>query len=212
MDTNVNIVPRGKTFYNGNTIDSNNLGGVELEGMRHTFKDTDPANLAVKGNRGGAGREVTAILVRNVSTIALVPGKAVTYAAGYRQRRVDGYARLTACEVAGVVDDHLPAAGVAVNDLFWLIIDGPVLTKTPLAGGDFAIDIAEGEPVYALTAAASTSTTAGRFQVWNGTMTAAQGTDGSGTKIILNHFARAMSAKTTGNTDTDILIDVKIRR
>ncbi len=158
MDTNVNIVPRGKTFYNGNTIDSNNLGGVELEGMRHTFKDTDPANLAVKGNRGGAGREVTAVLVRNSSTIALVPGKAVVWAAGYRYRRVDGYLRTTAGECAGFVDDHLPTAGVAVNDLFWLIIDGPCLVKTPLAAGEFAIDIVEGEPLYGLTAAASTST------------------------------------------------------
>jgi hypothetical protein len=43
-------------------------------------------------------------------------------------------------------------------------------------------------------------------------MTAAQTTDGSGTKIIVNQFARAMSAKTTAQTDADILIDVKIRR
>lgn len=206
-DRAVQPVARGKTWYDGQSIDSNNYSGIHLEGLRTVFPNTNPSDRKVRRN----SRDVVAILVRNVSTVALLPGRLVTWKAGYRGKRVDGFSRLEAQEVAGYVDDHLPSAGVPAGDLFWLIVDGEVLAKTPVAGGEFGgIDIAEGAILYALTTTASTGTTGGRVQAWAGTFTATQTTDGTAAKIIANRVGRAMSAKTTANTDASILVDAKI--
>lgn len=205
-DRAVQPVARGKTFYGGETIDANNYAGVHLEGLKTVFPNTNPADRKNKRNSG----DVLAILVRNVSTIALLPGMACTWKAGFRNRRVDGKSRTTAQEVAGFVDDHLPSAGVPVGDLFWLIVEGECLLKTPVAGADFGGDIAEGDILYALTMAASTGTSAGRVTRYVGTFGDTHTTNGTAAAILMNRFARAISAKTTAQTDADILCHVKL--
>lgn len=210
MDTQMNVLARGKTWYNGATIDTSNYQAVHLEGLQRTFNNTDPSNRLVPRNSS----DVKVILVRNVSGVVLYPKEVVTWKSGYRGRRVDGKVNVTAELVAGVVDDHIGAAGVPNGDMFWLIVEGECLLKTPMSGSDFTADIAVDDLLYGLTAANSTgsgsTTTEGRFTNWGGTFSAAQTTDGTAAKIIRNSFARALSAKTTGNTNADILAYIKV--
>jgi hypothetical protein len=209
MDNQVNHFDRGQTFYGiGNTIDANNLGGVNLEGARKVFPNYDPSGPYGRRLRRDES-DIRCILVRNVSGITLAPGQAVVWKAGYRNKRVDGYSYQTAQEIAGYVDDMLPSSGVPNNDMFWLIVEGQVLANTPLDGASFGGDWAEGDMLYALTAAASTGTTAGKMQRWPGTWTATQTTDGTATKFAANRVGRVMSAKTTAQTNSPVLIDVK---
>lgn len=199
------LFERGNTFHEGAT-DSADYGGVQLEGQVTYFDDIDPSTPKVKRS----GKKVKAVVVRNVGAAALLPGDMVTWATGYRNRRVDGKSRTTAVEVAGMVDDHLPAAGVAVGDLFYLIVDGPGLMNTPLEGNANNV-FTEGQILYALTAATSGATTAGRPVGWGGTFTATQTTDGSAALIMANRIGRAMSAATTGNTNAKLLVDINIK-
>lgn len=194
--------PRGGTFYNGGTIDSNNLGGTNLEGSRWYFPDQD---LSVAGTRKTrTNRVVTCMIVRNVSGIALLPKRlANLQASGLNfMGRVDGYATTTAA-LGYPIDEWLPAAGVPANDLFYIVIDGPatVLTDIAAAAGNV---IAVGGVVVALTAVTSQSTTAGRVSV----------NDLTGATALLanqvqNRIGYALSAKTTANTNADLLIDVR---
>jgi hypothetical protein len=144
-----------------------------------------------------------------VSGIALLPKRIVVWQTGQRFKRVAGYCATTAEECAGVVDEWLPAAGVRNGDLFWLVCRGPSLCLTSLAA-DAENIVTEFRPLYALTAATTQATTAGRFQRWNGTFSAAETTNGSAGNIIFNNIGRAMTARTTSNTNVDVLVDVDI--
>lgn len=201
MSDNVTGLPkRGYTFHGG-TPDS--IGkSIQNEGAPVQFVDDVPSGSGVRVKR--SNRFVYAILVRNVSGAALLPGRSVTWKAGFRGKRVDGYSRTTNVEVAGIVDDQLPAAGVANNDLFWLIVKGPALLKTPLAAGAGSV-FAEGDVLVALTAVTSGATTAGRPAVLDLTQITHPAS------AIVNRFARVMSAMTTAQTNVDMLVDVDIR-
>lgn len=186
---------RGKTFYNGQTPDTSNYGGTNLEGAIYTFRDIDPANPEVERS----GKRVTCQVVRNTAAAALLPKRLVVYAAGLDNKRVDGYTSVTAEYAAGVVDEFLPAAGVPVGDLFYIVIDGPTLVKTFLDAGAATNVISAHTAVMAITAATSGATTAGRItQVNNTTVSHA-----------LGRVGRAISATSSGGTDRDLLIDVK---
>ena len=209
MSDNVSRSPaRGHTVHEGRTIDTSDYGSsVGFEGRVARFADVI-ASTSGGVNTRRSDNEVKCRLVRNVSGIALLPKRAVKYKSGFRYKRVDGYCNATAEECAGIVDEHLPAAGVRNGDLFWIVVGGPTLVLTSLAG-DAENVITEGNVLYALTAATSQATTAGRVIAWNGTFSAAQTTDGTGGKITMNHIGRAMSAKTTANTNADLLVDLK---
>jgi hypothetical protein len=184
-------------------------GTVQLEGTLREFDDDDSAATVSTGPKTRSGGTQTCRLVRNVSGIALLPKRAVTWKAAYRNRRVDGYAEVTACEVAGIVDEHLPSAGCPTNDLFWLVVDGPVLCTMPASQ---IADVAEGDVLFATTAAASTySTTSGRVQPWTSlTSTSTATTDGTQAGYILNAIGRAMSAKNSSSTNGDLLVDLRL--
>lgn len=199
--------PRGDTFFGiGGTTDT--TSGAEWEGKIYadsdkSYSDTSPD----KGNRTTA--IVYTMIVRNVSGIALLPKRVVTFKAG-KIGQVDGYCTTDAQAVAGVVDEWLPSTGVPANDLFHMVIKGPakVLTDIAAASGNVinALDY-----VVALTAATSQATTAGRvatsvitFQVTSNV------TDGTIQKYAANRIGFALSAKTTANTNADLLLYVKL--
>lgn len=183
---------RGETIYNGQTIDSADLLGTNLEGKEFLFQDTIR----------NTGIDIRARVVRNVSGIALLPKRLVTFQKGqYYGRRVDGYATITS-DRCFPVDELLPAAGVPNNDLFYIIMGGPALVKTDIASGANNV-ITTSTFLVSLTAATSGATTAGRV--------APQ--DLSGATQVLAHEAVnaigiAMSAQTTANTDNDVLVYV----
>jgi hypothetical protein len=200
MSDNVSTLPeRGKTFSGGTPTSVDQSVGIE--GSRKLFRDEYRSGNGVKVKRSNS--QIEGVLVRNSSGAALTPGRTVSWTAAYRWRRVSGYTTTTAQEVAGVVDDQLPSAGVASNDLFWLLRRGPCLVKTPLAG-DAGNVFAEGDILVALTAVTSGATTAGR----PGVLASAATTNTAA--AILNVYARVMSARTTAQTATDMLVNLTL--
>lgn len=204
-------IARGMTFYNGNTIDTSNYDGVHLEGTVVAFTDVDPSNKTVPRSGG----QTIYVIVRNTSGVTLPTRRAVTWASGYRGKRVDAISRTTAQEVAGIVDDHIGSGGVPNGDLFLLAVKGPHLVKAPLTGAEHSVaaGVAIGDLMVALTQATSASTNGitggGRFTTQNGTFTAAQTTDGTAINMIRNAVGRAMSAITSGQT-TDSSVNVLV--
>lgn len=186
---------RGKTYHGGTPTGT--IGrSINLEGAEIEFEDDikQPARPDLKRS----SRTTLCRLVRNTAGFNLEPKRAVSWEAGYRGTRVDGYCEATAAECAGIVDDQLPSAGVEDDDLFWVMRKGPGLVLTDLAGGANNV-VAEGALVIALTAATSGATTAGRA------------TDGAvDATNIYNRIGKAMSAVTTGNTNADLLVDLDL--
>jgi hypothetical protein len=111
--------------------------------------------------------------------------------AGKLFSEVDGYSAVLNEERIGVVDEWLPAAGVTVGDIFWVTVDGPTEVSHALSG----TNIAAGDRLAAITAAASTGTTAGRV-----TPSALAGATTGGNDNGIGVIGYALSAATSGNT------------
>jgi hypothetical protein len=191
---------RGKTFYGDATPNTSDYGGINLEGQTRVFPNRDPVTLVLR--RGGG--DVTCMCVRNVSGIALLPKYAVAWKAGFRHRRVDGYVIAPSAEVAGIVDEFLPAGGVQNGDLFWIARKGMTLGLTNTAASALSGTFSEGSGLIGLTAAASTAgTDCGRlgYILDSATLT------GAGViALVMNRVGRALTAKTSANTNTDVLV------
>lgn len=199
-------IERGQTHYGPDKAIPSTYGqSVSLEGRPVILDDSDPADPKVRRSQ----RKVYGLVVRNVSGFTLHAGQQVTWAAGYRGKRVAGLAYATeAAEVAGVVDDHLSAAGVRNGDLFLLLVKGPALLLLSLTADEAVV--AEGAIVFNASAATSGATTAGRFKAFAGTFSATQTTDGSAARILWNKIGRAMSACTTGHAGQLRLVDLDL--
>lgn len=141
-------------------------------------------------------------LVKNSAGFALLPKRLVKYKAGTNRTEVDGYVSTTANDgdTLAVVDEWLPAAGVPDGSYFWVVTCGPTRVLTSLAGNAENV-IAENGVLVGLTAATSGATTAGRVVAQD--LTGA--TDVLGNQLN-GGFARALSAKTTDNTNADLLV------
>lgn len=202
-DTVTGLPGLGATYFGGSppalSAVKKTLG---IEGYERSFKD-EAKNTAAPGSMLllRSGRLITARLVRNVSGFALTPGRAVAWATGHRGRRVAGHTATTNAEIAGIVDPFLPSAGVADLDLFWIIREGPVLLKTPL---DASAAWAEGDFLYALTAATTGATTAGRCYAVTAAATSLS------LAQVAYRIGRVLTARTAANTNTDTLVDLMI--
>lgn len=194
---------RGSTWYDGRTIDSNNLGGEQHLGKIWVWEDVDYSSAGGQKSLRSNKRVVT-MAVRNKAAAAILPKFLVTLqrTAGNYTGCVDGYATTTADDDAYPVDEFLPSAGCPVNDICWVVIEGPAVCVTDLAGGaDNLIPV--GTRLVALTAATSGATTAGRVKPQDLTgATALLGNE------VMNRLGRALSAKTTGQTNGDVLVDI----
>lgn len=163
--------PLSQTLGVTSTADGGNVVGVVKQ-----FPDVNPVTGRIRSNR-----VKTCIAVRNVSGVALLPRRLVRFKAG-SFTEVDGYTNATDQAPAGVVDEYIPASGVANNDVFWITVQGPTEVKLGPAQ-EAAVDTS----LVALTAAASThSTTAGQAQT------------GAATFLQNGYIGRAVSAGTTG--------------
>lgn len=161
--------------------------GTGWVGAVKTFPDVNPRTGRVRSNR-----LKRCIAVRNVSTVAILPKKLVTFKNG-SVSEVDGFNRLTDGVPAGVSDEYLPSTGAAVNDVFWITVDGPTEVSLGVAN-----EAALGTTIVGLTAAASTdSATAGRAQT------------SANTLLIPGYVGVALSA---GTTAQDILVNTKFVR
>ena len=199
MSLNNSPCPRGTVFYSG-TAPATVRQGIVLEGLPVEYEDISYVDQATKVS----ARKVEGVLVKNVSGIALRPGRLVSWASGYEGRRVDGYADETGGKVAGIVDDWLPAAGAADDQVFNLIIKGPVRVSSAVTGA--AAVVANGDHLTAGTAADSTGTTAGR----------AVSIDADTTTLTHSYARRiigiALEANTTSQTATlfNAAVDIQL--
>src|SRR6185436_11021948 len=203
---------RGTTYNDTDgTIDLNNLGGINLEGKEYIFEDQDPRSAAgVAATR--TGRPVKCRIVRNLSgttlfgkycaLLGVTAGKVTQYASGLVA---------TAATRGFPIDEYLPPAGVRNGDLFYVVVQGPAIMRTSMAG-DITNSIALNAHLVAQTAVTSGATTAGRVGVRDTSLTAA--TSGVTTydttglyDMIANRIGLALSARTTGETNADILVD-----
>ena len=191
----------GRTYHGPNkTLDSTYGTDVGLEGRTARFDDYAPGQAAgVKVLR--SNRQKTCMLVRNVTpSTVLEPKRAVQWATGYHGKRVAGHVILPDAEVAGIVDEHLPAAGVRQHDLFWITVAGPSLVKISNVGGEAAIS--EFEMLVSATAAASNHADSGRVDAI---------VDGSVDALnAFRHIGIALSAATAANTGNDLLADITL--
>lgn len=114
-------------------VDSAEQGGA-VTGSVKVFTDADPRTT----NTGifQSNRVVTCVAARNTSGGALLPGKVVKFKAAAILTEVDGTGAGTDA-IIGVVDEYLPATGVAVNDVCWVVVKGPtsITTSANLAAG-----------------------------------------------------------------------------
>lgn len=193
---------RGRTFYHGKTVDSSDLPGNAILGQVHVFQDTDPSDETKHRSNG----DVVAIAVRNVSGIALLPKRVVVFKSGTRSE-VDGYCSTANELVAGVVDDHLPAAGCPDDDICWVIVKGPCLVQSSTSNLSRAVAV--NSPVYAQAAATSqAAATAGFFNY----PAEAAITGDAGFALATNMLGRALTARVVASTNTDTLIHLDVGR
>lgn len=176
----------------------------ELEGREFVVEDLDYTSSPYKPraySTGGANEFKTVRVVRNTSGVNLLPALLVIFDPAHYGMQVNGYANVNPSE-AYPVDEFLPSAGVANNDLFYIVVEG----KAAITVSDVPANavISQGSIVIADTAAASTfSTTAGRIT--------AQVLTGATAPLANNIQFRigiACSAATTNNSNTNILVHV----
>ena len=186
---------RGSTFFGAGGT-PNVTDGFQYEGKEYLFEDINPLTRAVRTNR-----YVRCRIVRNSSGIALLPRRLVRFEVDGLDygARVDGYTRTTAAR-GYPVDEYLPAAGVANNDLFYIVVNGPAMCVSDLAAVD---TISVGDRLVALTAVTSQATTAGRVD-----LAAFAVTEQALADQVAYYIGHALSALTSANTNSDILVEV----
>lgn len=201
---------RGKTYF-GSSTPAIDTASTEFEGREYTHLDI----IKTPGSTFGQLRSsnpVTVKIVRNTSTIALAPKRAVKFQDGYFCKRVDGY-NTTDMGVCALVDEYLPAAGAAINDLFYVVVDGPATGKSTAAANGLFNIFTYGGKVFGLSAAASTGATAGRLRILS---TFAEGANETATNFepvyraaanVLGHAQTTQGVST--HSDVDVLVHVK---
>ncbi len=214
---NVSTPERGSTWYNGGTIDTNNLAGLEAEGATKVFEDINWAATGLKTVRTQA-RSVTCRLVRNMSGVTLY-AKTLVVVDPSNPNRVTGRARVL-FEEAYPVDEFLPATGVPHGDLFWIVLSGPAVILTPMTGAEFnAVSIALNDFIGAATTnggstAAGSTVPAGRAAGLV-PVNVALTTNTQYLQLLRDattYVGRAMSAMTSGQTNSNLLVDVGWKR
>jgi hypothetical protein len=179
-------------FALGQTLGVTSLtDGGNWVGAVKQFPDVNPSTGAVRSNR-----LKTCVAVRNRSGAALLPKRVVVFrvgtvgTAGFTE--VDGYSAVTNEERVGIVDEYLPASGVANNDVFWVTVQGPTEVAHALSG----TEVAAGGRIAAITAATSGATTSGRVTP-SGVGAATTGAGNNGIGVI--GVACSTGATTGGN-------------
>lgn len=161
---------RGQTL--GITVklyEAENGDGATVVGTRKAFRDESPITGAILSNR-----TVECIAVKNTSGSALLPGAVAKFKDSAILSEVDGLA-VAASTLIGVVDEYLPASGVADGEVFWLVVRGPsTVTKTATsvsAGASYGPSAtagsaaAQGANAQLGFAIATSATTSGRILV-----------------------------------------------
>lgn len=147
-------------------------------------------------------------LVKNSSGITLERKRICKFATGSSLgafKALAGYARLDA-ERGWPIDELAPSSGVPDGSFTYVVMDGPALCLTSLAGDSRNL-ITEGDFLVSATGATTGATTSGRVQLQNIQAATANATAGEeNSEQIQQAVGRGMTAKTTANTNHDILV------
>jgi hypothetical protein len=176
---------------------------IQWEGREFLVEDLDYSANPAKARAYSDSVEWKRIrVVRNVSGVSLLPAMLVSFKSTAHGKQVDGYADVYQ-EECYPTDEFLPSTGVANNDLFYIVVDGPAGIKVSVTAAESVI--ATGSWVHNVTAAASThSTTAGRIQAATFT-----GSTAVLANTILYRIGIMMSSSTTADTGAVRLVRVK---
>lgn len=162
-----------------------------LQGRVFELENITPNSAPGSAATRLTNHQIKAILVRNVSTVALLPGRVVQMKVANTttaiMKEVGGYANTHAAPLCGIVDPNLPAAGVANKDLFLLIIAGPCYVRTPGTYTDMVSAIAVGDTVVSSAAGSSL-------------------TDADGGRIAKISFTTTTNDSTTNHSNLTTLI------
>jgi hypothetical protein len=176
-----------------------NLINQQWEGAIFEMKDT---------RSGSKGEQIVVAVVRNVYQVASAGAALLGQRLGILKSdggrkfsgQVIGYADKNFHNHAVAIDDQLPAAGVAYNDLFLVILRGHFTGLTDNAGTGYS-DIAAGDALFAGTAAGSTTSLAGRLVGL--TIVTAHATNA--VTAAIGGRGVALTARATTETSTNIL-------
>lgn len=138
MSERTQTLERGGTFYGGTPTDAAAHAG--LLGKKFIFNDhMPPSGSGIPTLRSGF--HVTCMLVQNVSGAAILPKELCMLK---NDGTIADFARVISKSVAGAqaagefcfpADEFLPAAGVADDDFFYIVVNGPAKMITD-TGGD----------------------------------------------------------------------------
>lgn len=194
--------PRGTTQTDG--MD-------EFAGKEYLVEDVDLSSSYNPGRTKRTKRFVRLRLVKNTAAIALRPMRSVSFKAATLKAEVDGYTTTTAANWAGIVDEWLPAAGVPVNDYFYIAVGGPTRVLTDIASGANNVWTEDSTILVALTAATSGATTAGRVYPQDLTGSSSITDYSTIANQVQNRIGIALSASTTAETNSGKLVDLFAR-
>lgn len=201
------------TDADGNLINTEVLGGTwtfnnitttsPTSGVR-SFHTAEPLVCIAIRNKSGVTLYGKRFATLDVSTAGLT---GITDAKGYLDSLAEGPAVL--------IDDNIATNGVANNDIFWGIVSGVATVLTSEVNSNFNGDIAVGADLVGATAASSTGASTGG-RVSNVTFTNATAGNSSngydGYRMARNVLGTALSARTTDNTASDLLMRVRVLR
>jgi hypothetical protein len=202
----------GQTLKGTSPNDSSVLINGDKLGMTYVF----PASRLTSQIRGNktrlTGMFITARLVRNVAGFAILGKRVVKLKeAGYNGfEAVDGYCAVKADDHCVFSDPNLPSAGCADDDIMWVILEGPTTVLSPFEAGGFDKAIAAGDPLVGATGSTTGTSGVGRVSV-GGVLAGGSLAATDAYQQAKNNLGRAMSARTTGETNAEILVDAFIK-
>ena len=170
-------------------------------------------NISAQSIRGAkkrlTGRTIKVVLLRNTSGVTLYGKRLghVELTAGYDiLGEVADYAITTAQKNVVIIDPYLTTTGVADDDIFLGVLEGPVTVKMQTLAAASSV-VVTGAKLTAGSGAASSRQT-------NSTGGAVTGPGGVGmttTPYVDTIVGTAMSGRTTADTGADVLINACIR-
>lgn len=151
---------RGETFFNGVAKDPVFSDPLNYLGKEFVFEpNAQDSTQGYPTANDTSGRLIRVRVVQNKSGQALLPKRLARYKDASPIKTVcDGYYFQASDLVAGIIDEFLPPAGVSDGDLFYLVVEGPTIARSPTAG---TVAFAIGDRLTAKTGTSTLNADAG---------------------------------------------------
>jgi len=159
-----------------------------------------PTPPAVDGGPRASGRPIKAILLRNTSGTTLYGKRLGQIVEGVAaiNNTVAGYAVASTAARCVIIDSYLPSSGVADDDIFWGIIEGPCIGQMQTLASAASVVVAGAFLVAGSGAGTATNTTSGGLG-----MTTAP--------VVQNLVGVALTGRTAADTGADVALNACIQ-